>query len=319
MSDHEIEALLQSLDGVDLDVLLAAGVDVSVDDDRTRLLAERLLRQTERKGESNMRPIRNKKRFIAILVAAILVVLAATGVAAARIFRLPVDYGKVNEALNLKLSDNFRRVVNEEEAQDGDIVVANKTVNVDGYTLTLEGIMDASRYRNISIDGEHLEGDVSGAYAVVTVTRDDGGMVYGYGEGEDEKTIHIIGAAPLIHGVKPNINTYGQMSLERETGVPAEYVEENVLYLFVDITDFLCFADKGLSLAVYGSMIYSAEEIGLDENGVPYFTEKARAPLAIFELPVDEKYADPDAQAALAAERPFAWAESLPWTFTPTE
>lgn len=317
-TENKLETLLQSLDGEDLETLTAAGVDVSADEKTTRRLTERVLRQAERKGEVPMKKIQNKKRFTAILVAAILLVLTATGVGAARLFRLPLDYEKVEEQFSLKLSDNFKRVVREDEAEDGDIIVANKTVNVNGYTVTLEGIIQADNYRNVTIDGEHLEGDVSGTYAVVTVTRDDGGLIW-YGDDEKSFTGATIGAAPLVNGYKPNINTYGMMTLERETGIPMHYVEENVLYLFVDITDFLCFADKGLSLAVYGNMIYSAEEIGLDENGVPVFTDKARAPLAIFGLPVDKSLADPARQAELIAERPFVLAESLPYTFTPTD
>ncbi|MBR5409225.1 MAG: hypothetical protein IK104_01005 [Clostridia bacterium] len=314
MSDRELIELLSSLEEANVERIVSSDIDYSSDAAFTERICASVLSRAGEKGRQSMKPIKNKKRFIAILAAAVLVALTATGVAASRFFKLPIDYDNVKDEVGLQLSENLQRVVTPEAAEAGDIVVANKTVTTDDYTFTLEGIIRASQYRNISIDGEHLEGDVDGFYAVVTVARSDGGVIF---MGDDEKSFHgaTIGAAPLIHGVKPNINTYGLMTLERETGVPVQYVENNVLYLFVDITDFMCFADKGLSLAVYGTMIYTAEEIGLDENGVPCFTEKARAPYAMFELPVDASFADAAAQEALIASRPFEWATKLPYVY----
>ena len=317
MSDKELIDCLSQLCETDALLLQNAGVDLAADEAYTQKIYASVMEKAGEKGSFAMKKSTvRKKRLTALLVAAVLLVAGLVTVGATGILRLPINLDDLFHATGLKPSENLLRVLDPAYVENGDLILANKSVRAEGYTLTLEGVIGASQHRSVCILQEPaFEGDVEGVYAVITVVRDDGGPVSGYGDGEDEKTIHIIGASPLIHGAMPNINVYGFMSLERETGLPLTYCEDNVLYLFVDITDFLCFADKGISVAVYGSMVFSSEEIGLDETGAPYFTDRARAPLAIFALPLDAGLADADAQRAMEHERPIAYPD-LPFTFT---
>ena len=316
MSDMELIDCLSQLSEQDALRLHNAGVDLAADEAYTQKIYASVMEKAGEKGSLNMKKITIRKKRLALLAAAVLLVAGLVTAGAAGVLRLPKNTDELFNATGLKPSDNLLQVLDPEYVENGDLILSGKSVQAEGYTFTLEGVVGASRRRNVQIMKEPVyEGDVEGVYAVITVVRDDGGLVFGYGDGEDEKTIHTIGASPLIHGAMPNVNVYGFMSMERETGVPLTYCEDNVLYLFVDITDFLCFADKGVSVAVYGTMVYSAEEIGLYENGMPYFTDKARAPLAIFELPLDKELADADAQREMEHERPIAYPD-LPFTFT---
>ena len=326
MSEKELRDLFQTLDDEDLSRIASSDIDASADPAAAQKITAGVLRRIENKGGVFVMEKKkyNKKKLAAVLIAAALLIGLVSVAGATGLIRLPIGYEKLRESTGLQLSENMQRIVDAENAKDGDIIVANKTVQSEGFTITLEGIIQGSQYRHISIDhSEVFEGDVNGYYAVVTVTRDDGGMVYGYGEGEDEKTVHIIGASPLIHTVWPNMVVYSGMSLERETGHPTIWVEDNVLYLFIDITEVLCYADKGVSIAVFnGNMVFDPACIDLDENGVPFFNG-TRSPIApegiplftaMFELPLDEKFADPEAQRAFEHERPVAYPK-LPFHF----
>ena len=325
MSEKELRDLFQTLDDEDLSRIASSDIDASADPAAVQRIAAGVRRRAAHEGGITVMEKKkfNKKKLAAVLLAAALLVGLVSVAGATGLIRLPIGYEKLRESTGLQLSENMQRVVDPEHAADGEIIVANKTVQSEGFTITLEGIIQGSQYRHIFIENEVFEWDVNGYYAVVTVTRDDGGMVYGYGEGEDEKTVHIIGASPLIHTVWPNMVVYSGMSLERETGRPIHWVEDNVLYLFIDITEVLCYADKGVSIAVFnGNMAVDPKCIDLDENGVPFFngSRSAFAPegiplfTAMFELPLDEKFADPEAQRAFEHERPVAYPK-LPFHF----
>lgn len=316
MRKKELIDCISNLCETDALRLQDAGVDLAADEAYTQKIYASVMEKAGEKGNVTMKKITiRKKRPAVLLVAAVLLIIGIISAGAAGVFRLPIHTEDLFHSTGLKPSENLTRVLDPAYVENGDLILANKSVQADGYTMTLEGVIGASQHRSVRMMQEPVfEGDVDGVYAVITVIRDDGGLVFGYGEGEDEKTIHIIGASPLIHSAMPNINVYGYMSSERETGLPVTYCEDNVLYLFVDITDFLCFADKGISVAVYGTMVYSSEEIGLDAAGAPYFTDKARAPLAIFALPLDAALADTQAQRAMEHERPIAYPD-LPFAY----
>lgn len=307
MAEKELEALFRQLSPEEAEKISATDVDFSADEtfaDRIYLLT---MKKAGKKGESQMiKKIKSKKRFAVLLVAAVLLLVFATGTAAYTYFHYP-DQQKLRAEIDFDTT-NISRVVDLASAEPGDIIVQNKQVKVDGYTVTFEAIVRANTIREI-MDVDSDENIVSayadGTFALVTISRDDGGPIWYDNGWEDERTLNggLIGGAPLIHGVIPNMSTY-VTSFQKK-----DYVEDNVLYVFIDITDVMCFADHGLSLAIYGKMVFSSEEINLDANGVPYFTETAPVLHAMFDLPIDQSYADAEQQEIFISQRLFRWAE----------
>ena len=325
MSDREIALLLDSLDASDVERIVASGIDVSASEEFTQTVKAAVLSRAAEKGANTMKLKKNKKRFVVILVAAILVTLTAVGVAASGILRLPIDYTKVKEKTGLTLSDKMIRILPPDYSNDSGAVVVNNTIETDGYAVTLECLLEADEFRDgtfyrnefrdgaFYVTGDTISRDVTGTYAVVTVSRLDGGPIGWHGNPNDPNSLsHAeINASALIHTAWPNGATQ-YLKAERETGMSKAYEEDGVLYLFVDVTDLLCYADKGVSVAVYGDLIYDVTMIGLDEKGVPYFTDQAPALHAMFELPLDPSLADVAAQKAFEHEHMVSYGTNDP-------
>ena len=333
MTDNRWENLFSSLSDEELGLIIDAGIDCGASEDEVRRVTSDVRKKACPKGGITMKH-RTKK--LVILLAAVILMFGLLAVAGATgIIRLPIRYEKLRESTGLQLSENLRRVVDPEHAADGDLIVANKTVQSDGYTITLEGVIRGSLYREVynytarefgvvDIDPVPVfAGDVDGYYAVVTVTRDDGGAVWTSNTPDDPKrlTPSLINAHTLIHTHYPNMATV-YFNKERDLGKPQYYEEDNVLYLFVDVTDVLCYADKGVSVAVYGGYeqyLDPTTALGLDENGAPYFTEAAPTLHAMLQLPIDPSFADANAQKAFEYEHMVVLPDRLPFVFTGKE
>ncbi len=316
MTDREWEQAFAALTETELIRIAASDIDSSSAAPDTKRLYAAVMQKAKKEGENMMRnKKKSNKKLIAALIAAVLVIALLSVAGATGLIRLPISYENLHREQGLRLSENLLRVADPARNENGEIIAADAQVKTDGYTVTLEGVIRGSQYRNFSYLGDAaVDGYVDGLYAVVSIVRDDGGEIL---NGDDEKSLRLaeIGASPLIKGAWPNINVYAGMSAERETGIPQTYCEDNVLYLFVDITETACYADKGLYIAVYGEMVFTADQIDLDETGAPHFNANAPALNAVFELPLDESFADAEARRAFEHERPVAW-PPLPFTYT---
>lgn len=302
MTARKLRRALNDLSDIEVCEIFESVEDAAAQEAFSAAIVFRLKKQTEKEREQPMTTEKKgKKRALAILLAAALLVLGAVGATAYGYFILPTK--KLHDEMNFDVK-NLSRVVDIEKAKDGDISIQNRVVKTDGYTVTFEAIVRADANREILVGEGWESADLASSYeeglfAVVTVTRDDGGEIL---YGEDEKSLNAasIGASPLIHGVCPNMNTY--------FSVAGVYCEENVLYLLIDITDEAVWADRGLRLAVYGNYVFYPTWFSLDADGRPQFTDEAPKLHAMFELPLDPSYADADAQKTFMEMRPFEWA-----------
>lgn len=309
MTEKELDSLFRQISAEEAEEISASDIDFSADEAFADRIYLSTMEKAEKKGEIQMiKRIKTKKGFAVLLAAAVLLLIFAAGTAAHTYFRYP-DRQKLREEMNNFDTLHISRIAELASAGPGDIIVQNKEVKVNGYTVTFEAIVKANSFREIlSDEGKtHLENEYSeGTFAVVTISRDDGGQLrptFENPEG-DEKTLHQVSGFPLIHGVVPNALLY------ITSAFPQYYFEDDVMYYFCNITDELCFADKGLSLAIISDAPFEPKEIALDENGVPYFTESAPALHAMFDLPIDPSYADAEQQETFIRQHDFIrWAE----------
>jgi len=308
MTENKLENILRDLSPQELEFVIASGIDIAADREKTDRLLQAVMKRAKQERIITMNKKTTKRKALSIVAAVLIFTLTATGVfAAVKRFVLPAE--DLQEELGF-IPEQLQVVADPENAQPGDILLQDKQVVVDGYTVTFEALVKAKALREIVLGDTAADASAGstygdGLFAVVTVSRDDGGIVYAP-EG-DEKTLNpsAIGASPLIHGVVPNMSTYQSIVVNQF------YDEEaNLLYLFVDLSDVACFADQKMSLAVYGSFVFDSKWFELDKTGAPQFTQSKDMPAlqALFELPLDPDYADSAAQQEFMQQRPFQWA-----------
>lgn len=245
------------------------------------------------------------------LIAAVIVLLFAVSAGAAYQFMLPDG---LNEQLELH-EMNIKTVVDIDKADENSVRTVQKTVNSNGYTVNFEAIIDGyvilpeitKLLRGIDPAEEIREDRI---YAVMTITRDDGKSVLepdGYmpgcfccgGFGFDF-TVAVKGYAP---------------SPVMFNGTPWHYEENNVLYYLCDITDTAIFADRDLSLILYGEKEgTSGTIVRMDEKGEYYFVDTYDGMGAIFDFDLDDSLADPETVAKDIAERPYVYVTDPDYT-----
>lgn len=100
--------------------------------------------------------------------------------------------------------------------------------------------------------------------------------------------------APVIEGCMPfqswAILNFSASGLERE----------GILYYLFDYENLEIFADRTVSIAVFeGAMFPGPEIFSMDEDGKIIYADGYEGFRGMFELPLDESKADPEAAAAL--------------------
>ena len=80
---------------------------------------------------------------------------------------------------------------------------------------------------------------------------------------------------------------------------------DDVVYMFIPLSDAGIFADRELRLCIYGSFAPAENILTMDEDGLPVFQSEYAGIRAIFEIDLDDSLANHEAVAALEAERPF--------------
>lgn len=137
---------------------------------------------------------------------------------------------------------------------------------------------------------EGFEGEETKTYAVIAISRTDGTLLK-LSEGMP------VMAVPVIEGCMPfrtmAILNCGASGLERD----------GVLYYLFDYENLEVFADRRVSLAVFeGSAFPTADILTTDEKGNIIYADGYSGIKGIFDLPMDESKADPEAAEKMLAD-----------------
>ena len=164
-----------------------------------------------------------------------------------------------------------------------DSVCEPQSVSNGTYDVTFLGVTTGARL-NMT---EGFEAEETRTYAVVAIRNSDGtplSLMDGM----------PISFAPVIEGVMPfqswAILNFSASGLERE----------GVLYYLFDYENLEVFADRTVSIALLeGVMFPGPEVLTLDENGKVVYADGYMGIRGMFDLPLDESKADPEAASEL--------------------
>ncbi|MBQ4365691.1 MAG: hypothetical protein II804_05455 [Clostridia bacterium] len=174
--------------------------------------------------------------------------------------------------------------------------------------FTLEGVTEGKLPAGYTFNGERPADD-SSTYAIVSI-RSENGKPFWYAD--DEKGYHAdnFGFTVLVSGFAPNGSMF-KTDYYHDGRYFYEDEANNVLYCAYDITNALCFADRGVLLQVCDGMASGPEEIRIDKNGSFYFEESYPGIRVIFDLNLDPALANPEKAAEWEKEACFNTYEEI--------
>ena len=223
--------------------------------------------------ESAMKKLHTKKHLKIWLVAAALVILIAfSAVAAVKL--LPPK----------KMIDDLSLNPNALTAAE----TGHPEQHSNGLIFTLEGVTQGKLPENYTFNGERPADDDC-TYAIVSIRSEDGKPFY-YVDDETGYHANNFGFTILVKGYAPNPSML--MDLQHDGRYCYEDKENNVLYWAYDITNALCFADRGVLLNVCNGMCSDVSILRIDKNGGFYFEDSYPGIRVLFDLPLDPSLAD---------------------------
>ena len=229
--------------------------------------------------EPAMKKISTRKHWKTMLIAAVLVVLVAFSA-----------FAVVKYALPKTMIDDLSLDTNTVASDATDKAVCK----TNGLVIALEGVTTGKLPEGYTFNGE-CPADDGCTYAIVSIRSEDGNPFWYVG---DNKGYHAdnFGFALLVNGYAPN----GSMFKTDYTHDGRYFYEDkgnNVLYWAYDVTNALCFADRGVLLQVCDGMTSGPQEIRIDKNGDFYFVDGYSGIRALFALPLDPSLADSEKAA----------------------
>lgn len=303
MNDKIIETLFSELTQDELRKITESDINLDCELDGATLerIRNNVQSQIGRELSYNReeKSMKKLKKFRIALIAAALAVIMTFSVGAVYRFVMSDD---LKTSMNLETVERIKTIVDTDAVNEDTVKTMQKTVSSYGHTITFEAIVEGTAIKKSlefiitqGAQGEAVEVDKS--YAVFTVKRDDGGAVF---YNPDAPRYHDgLGYVVLLDNYAPTGNMFD--------GSPAFYEEDNVLYFLCDITDAYVFADRDLSIAIFGNFVVSPQILRVDEKGEHYFVESYRDIQAIFDFDLDDKYADSQMQADIIAEKPYVF------------
>lgn len=315
MIDKKLEALFSELTEEEINAINDSGINTDCELDPT--IISRISDNVQEKTgvsyiyncDKKVKKFNGGRKLRNALIAAVIVLLFAVSAGAAYQFMLPDG---LNEQLELH-EMNIKTVVDVDKADENSVKTVQKTVNSNGYTINFEAIIDGyvilpeitKLLRGLDPNEEIREDRI---YAVMTITRDDGKNVM---FPDEYVTCDCCRMWPdfivAVKGYAPNSVMF--------MGTPWYYEENNVLYYLCDITDTAIFADRDLSLILYGEKEGTYGTIvRMDEKGEYYFVDTYDGMGAIFDFDLDDSLADPETVAKDIAERPYVYVTDPDYT-----
>ncbi len=217
----------------------------------------------------------SKKKAVFIPLVAILALLMSMGVFA---------------AWNLLKSEKVAEEIGDDALarafESDDAIPINETKVDGGYKVTLLGLVSGKGISDFS--GEELK---ARTYAVLAIENEDGSPMPDTLDDEYGKVSFFI--SPLVKGIKP-----WQFNIYYMEGGYKEFVKEDgILYRVIECDSIEMFADRGLELCVIGnSSVYNIDAFAYNEQtGEITPNEDYEGINVVFDLPIDEKKADPEA------------------------
>ena len=280
--DKRLYDAFASLSQEEIDRFLSAEFEGDTADIDTAQIKRRTLQKAgllPAGKETAMKKLYTKKHLKTWFVAAVLVVLIAfSAVAAVKL--LPPK--KMIEDLSLN--------PNALTATETKIVEQHSN----GLVFTLEGVTQGKLPEGYTFNGERPTDDDC-TYAIVSIRSEDG-KPFWYVDDESGYHANNFGFTILVNGYAPNPSML--MDLHHDGRYCYEDKENNVIYWAYDITNALCFADRGVLLNVCNGMCSDVSILRIDKNGDYYFEESYPGIRVLFDLPLNPTLADSKKAAA---------------------
>lgn len=180
-------------------------------------------------------------------------------------------------------------------ASDG---VGEAVCKTNGLIFTLEGVTTGKLPEGYTFNGVRPKDDGC-TYAIVSIRSEDGKPFWYL---DDEKGYHAdnFGFTILVNGYAPNPSML--MDLQHDGRYCYEDKDNNTLYWAYDITNALCFADRGVLLNVCNGMCSDVSILRINKDGGFYFEDSYPGIRVLFDLPLDPSLAD--------SEKAVAWEQT---------
>ena len=288
--DKKLYDAFASLSQTELDSFLAADSEPETEAVDTVIIRRMTLQKAgfvPAGKDSVMKKLHTKKHLKIWFVAAALVVLIAfSAVAAVKL--LPPK--KMIDDLSLNPNALTTAETNKNEQHSN------------GLIFTLEGVTQGKLPEGYTFNGERpIDDDCT--YAIVSIRSEDG-KPFWYMDDKTGYHANNFGFTILVNGFAPNSSMF-KTDYIHDGRYFYEDEKNNVLYWAYDITNALCFADRGVLLQVCDGMCTGPEEIRIDKNGDFYFEESYPGIRVIFDITLDPKLADREKAAAWEKEACF--------------
>lgn len=212
-------------------------------------------------------------RWIKLYTIVAAIILLSTTAIAVRIFLRPAEI--VEQLEDHTLSDAF----DSEKA-----ININVSATSGEYTFTLLAIVSGENISDYL--GSFAEKTPERTYVILAIQKTDGSPIQE--EIFDELSQFVV--TPLIKGEDPSsVNIFSMGGFASSTLI------DGVVYRLVECDSVMMFADRGLYLGVCSSMFIRKDTFMLDEiTGEIAVNPDYSGISAVFELPIDVSYADPE-------------------------
>ncbi len=238
------------------------------------------------KENSSMK--KDRKRKVAIAVAACMILATGSVLAATKYLKM----GEVAEKSGIEMEHSF---------SEENVTEINETKEAGEYRFTLLGIASGEAWVQSSLSQQIT--DLQGMYAAVAIERLDGTSM---ADTSDEQYAELrFFISPLIAGLKP-----WQYNIVSMNGGYTDIVEDGILYRLISCDDIALFADRELYLCISDTVFYDTNAYQYDENSgkISRNTEYDGINL-LFSLPIDASKADRAAAAAYLERLEQSWTE----------
>ena len=225
--------------------------------------------------------ISHRYKWSVVIAVALLCALLVTTVAAASVFVFNfLKPGEIAEIMGDKtLSAAF---------ENEDVIDINISIKSNGYTFTLLTIMTGKDLNDKNLFGNAKQASDERTYAVFAIEHDDKSKLI-----DENGFIRISDfyAAFMVKGLKPWLVNSASMN-----GSGYATVVDGIMYYIAESDTVEMFADRGIYFVICrGSAIYDLNAIIYDEiTGEIRANPDYDGPCAIFEVPLDKSFADPE-------------------------